>query len=1125
MSNVPFPFGGAQSASHQQSQQQQQDGQAPLLNGASSSAHAPPPVMPMAALPAEVLAALQGIAPEQLGAIFQAFQSGLIPMPPANFATVQPAPAPAPPPIDPRRPANTPASSHAHGALGASAADVDMDQEDGEIDDSEADGANTPQTRGFLRTPPKGPRDGSSRRGSHQFQQQVGQATRPGLTPRASSSTLPKAMLPNGKAPMAAGAHAGVSLRPSKEAASKAFIREMHQAGYTYDDLLREVKDTKMLRRMYEQLSLPIPSSSTTKAANVTSTVPSPVDTTRKPMPAKPAKPQAAPPKDRSEYLAKLQAAKAKKTEAAKASTNALPVAQATQPTVTPSSQPQTVVPGAPLKPTTAAPLVKPQPIVKAPVPMSKEKTDELRRRLEAIKAKRAAEQSAKLSSDTAQPSSPAGTAATGNSTPQQITAQPTAGLGAGQVEAAVRAAKEDLETAAPALPAPGHNTTFARPSSGTASPLLSRGVNLPGLGLPGLFTSFIPPSAPPTSSPRPPVSASSPHVMPPVRSASASGAAPDMAAPSAPLTAPVTPNDAAQQSLLSQHNNVRASERYVIEVSSDDDEDDEDDMDTDDSSEEEAAPSSAPVKEATKPSSGPENGTSTPGTPNAYKRKLEEIEQFKQQIAEKERRRKLANIPSAHPNGHSTTTQHAPSATIHQVISTANGLSPGHSASPAVSSDVAPTVPSAATVAATRLARTQEKEALQRRLRELEALRSKHDSGSPTVPQIAAIDGENRLVDETAQTTTAQPFVAADTNDTIEDMDDEDDEDLYGDGTNNDQRTEPHQEAQNTRVQPLVNSQATTDSSGSQHGVSAAASAGGEQPLSVEDVLYHPMEVNTGFGEQAAEAVDTANLDQGGEDGYVDDDDDLDNVYEPSTTLVQTSNVPRSPVEPTGAHEDSDDAMDTSAESSDSESDSELEPDAASEPAQQVPVQLSASGPRIDEFDDRQADELDLAPELQPAEDQLDKPVQPNGTATRSRYTPYESALRRFKDYRYHPEFTNTVPTGFKSLTYNHKIDPVKTVCPFELENGECGDPNCGYQHFHQMNLHDNDLLRLMGTERTPARNPEEDQRWKEGLQNLVRELRTTNFGRDAGLIAQRIAEYRRSFVNDPTRVVLLDD
>lgn len=63
------------------------------------------------------------------------------------------------------------------------------------------------------------------------------------------------------------------------------------------------------------------------------------------------------------------------------------------------------------------------------------------------------------------------------------------------------------------------------------------------------------------------------------------------------------------------------------------------------------------------------------------------------------------------------------------------------------------------------------------------------------------------------------------------------------------------------------------------------------------------------------------------------------------------------------------------------------------------------------------------------------------------------------------------------------------------------------------------------MGTERTPARNPEEDKRWKEGLSNLIRELRTTNIGRDAGLIAQRIAEYRRSFVNDPTRVVLLDD
>lgn len=74
--------------------------------------------------------------------------------------------------------------------------------------------------------------------------------------------------------------------------------------------------------------------------------------------------------------------------------------------------------------------------------------------------------------------------------------------------------------------------------------------------------------------------------------------------------------------------------------------------------------------------------------------------------------------------------------------------------------------------------------------------------------------------------------------------------------------------------------------------------------------------------------------------------------------------------------------------------------------------------------------------------------------------------------------------------------------------------------------NVTDNELLRLIGTVKTPARDPEQKQRWNQGLSNLIRELRTNPaVGRDAGLIAQRIAEYRRTFVEDPTRIVLFDD
>lgn len=71
-----------------------------------------------------------------------------------------------------------------------------------------------------------------------------------------------------------------------------------------------------------------------------------------------------------------------------------------------------------------------------------------------------------------------------------------------------------------------------------------------------------------------------------------------------------------------------------------------------------------------------------------------------------------------------------------------------------------------------------------------------------------------------------------------------------------------------------------------------------------------------------------------------------------------------------------------------------------------------------------------------------------------KSSFAPYESPLFRFKDYRYHPQFLDTIPGGFKSMTYSHKIDPLKPICPFETAGGRCNDKSCPYQHFKAMNL-----------------------------------------------------------------------
>lgn len=59
----------------------------------------------------------------------------------------------------------------------------------------------------------------------------------------------------------------------------------------------------------------------------------------------------------------------------------------------------------------------------------------------------------------------------------------------------------------------------------------------------------------------------------------------------------------------------------------------------------------------------------------------------------------------------------------------------------------------------------------------------------------------------------------------------------------------------------------------------------------------------------------------------------------------------------------------------------------------------------------------------------------------------PYESPLRYFRAYRFHPEYHSAVSGGLKSLTYSNRIDPDKELCPFEL-NGEQCPANCEFQH-----------------------------------------------------------------------------
>lgn len=69
-------------------------------------------------------------------------------------------------------------------------------------------------------------------------------------------------------------------------------------------------------------------------------------------------------------------------------------------------------------------------------------------------------------------------------------------------------------------------------------------------------------------------------------------------------------------------------------------------------------------------------------------------------------------------------------------------------------------------------------------------------------------------------------------------------------------------------------------------------------------------------------------------------------------------------------------------------------------------------------------------------------------------RFIPYESPLKQFKSFRYHPDYLAEVPHGFRSMTYIHNIDPERPICRYELDGGVCNDDSCDGQHFRNMSL-----------------------------------------------------------------------
>ncbi|KAB5547228.1 hypothetical protein GE09DRAFT_203936 [Coniochaeta sp. 2T2.1] len=146
-----------------------------------------------------------------------------------------------------------------------------------------------------------------------------------------------------------------------------------------------------------------------------------------------------------------------------------------------------------------------------------------------------------------------------------------------------------------------------------------------------------------------------------------------------------------------------------------------------------------------------------------------------------------------------------------------------------------------------------------------------------------------------------------------------------------------------------------------------------------------------------------------------------------------------------------------------------------------------------------------------------------PAAPSPRSSFVPYESSLRSFRAFKFHPEFNKLVPGGVKSLTYSNKIDPRKQLCPSELQGGACPRGNdCEFQHLSSIGVSDEQILVELG--RADDYTGEQKDRFIQGLRELLQDFRA-NHVRDFDTIANGIMEFRSRFLGDKTKILPLGD
>lgn len=847
MSQNPFLFGGSGTPIPPN---QQSYTNTPSANGA---AHTPSQAQQTAtqhsmALPGiDLSSVLQGISPEQLAVIAHMMQTGQIPLPPPPPSASQ-----AQTPIAPSPSNATLPTTLLHPTVPDRDGDLDMDREEGEVEEGEVE--ENPRMRDFLTTPPKGPRNNSrsprlplppahdDRRGSQQGQRVQ--------TPRSATGSQRQSAM-NGAAfdtnarSSSTGSRVHSSshtqARSDKHAAAKSFVLEMHRAGYSFDDLSKEITQPHALRRLYQELGLIIPTHSSDETVALDTSraaAPAMPDQRKASLPKAPPPAKSATPQDRSEYLAKLKAAKNKKAESG-ASAPPLPK---------PAEKPKPVV--------DTQNAASSKPATPSPATAKVIQTDLVRQKLEALKAKMARDKASSEGVPSSPMSRPSGTSS-GAIPPTKP------GLGDGLAEAASRASDEaaklgnQIAQSSAAQPSPSNVAQSSLPST----PNIQRGVGLPGLFVGG--SSLASPShGHQTAPPQPQRSQShapQSHV---------SG----LVSTNSPLSSAVAAQrqaagaSGAPKRPYSTYNQGYADEPFII-VDSDDESDTAADAENGAATRRKGTvPHAHSTSGASKFSAQGFSAKSTPGTPGTPKdelaRKLSEIAEAQKRliVLEEQKRRKAAARSERDSEGQQRLDETAKGSSANLAIEEGEVESQQEEAGP---NNLRPS--SAGAKSDSSASQADEKARLQTRLHELE------DELHGGVPLGSAKEQSKETPTSAAahvQSTFSEDLGEASG----------DDVDFYGATP---AESDGGDEAVTSKIVPSSGSQATTVFT--EGDVTPAATANGKAEADAIDPLVETSNANA--------TVPSENKDQGFDgEGLYDDGDDMDDIYDP----LPSNSLPR---------------------------------------------------------------------------------------------------------------------------------------------------------------------------------------------------------------------------------------